>query len=147
MACNNVTMTCQLSGWIKILTKLTKHEDVRIAVPAARALINLDCDSQEQVSYMRRVYPLYPLFTTLRQPKVDVIFIHGLLGGAFITWRQRDMISCGHTSPFQLLGNFFVTESHLLMCRVRNSFTVMGLLYFSFILLIKIYCLLFSLFI
>lgn len=63
-----------------------KHEDVRISIPAARALANLQ---NEEESYKRHLYLLYPNYVGNKKPKVDVVFVHGLLGGVFFTWRQR----------------------------------------------------------
>ncbi|KAJ8969533.1 hypothetical protein NQ314_001716 [Rhamnusium bicolor] len=75
------------SGWIGVLSEWVNHKDIRISVPAARALANLDVDND--LTYSRRLYPLHPLLRTSRDQEVDVIFVHGLLGGVFYTWRQR----------------------------------------------------------
>lgn len=100
-----------MSGWIKILALLSQHKDVRVSAPAERALLNYDEDDTlngQRLKFYRRVYPLYPTRRMKAQPKIDVVFIHGLLGGVFITWRQRDTGNCSHKSPFELLGkNFF----------------------------------------
>ncbi|KAG5863722.1 hypothetical protein JTB14_022715 [Gonioctena quinquepunctata] len=76
------------SGWIGILSEWMKHPDVRISIPAARALANLDIDNEHL--YSRRLYLLYPMMRTLKDQDVDVVFVHGLLGGVFYTWRQRN---------------------------------------------------------
>lgn len=69
-----------MSQWIK-------HEDVRISIPATKALANLDQD--DDTLYLQRLYLLSPSTRTLKEPDIDVIFVHGLLGGVFFTWRQR----------------------------------------------------------
>lgn len=94
-------------GWIKLLSTLSRHKDIRVSAPAQKALCNFDTDDpiQKDVNvYSSRVFPLHPTSRTLLNPKLDVIFIHGLLGGVFITWRQRDFGHCTHKSPLELLG-------------------------------------------
>ncbi|XP_008212677.1 protein SERAC1 [Nasonia vitripennis] len=79
------------SGWIGILASWSRHKDIRLAAPASRALANLDFDDNEDEKYSQRIYPLYPLHRVDFKKKLDVVFIHGLLGGIFVTWRQRDI--------------------------------------------------------
>ncbi|XP_045460530.1 protein SERAC1 isoform X3 [Harmonia axyridis] len=74
------------TGWIGILAEWMKHEDVRISIPAARALSNLE--NNEEL-YKKYLYLLHPSYVGSKKPKVDVVFVHGLLGGVFFTWRQR----------------------------------------------------------
>ncbi|XP_034940512.1 protein SERAC1-like [Chelonus insularis] len=78
------------SGWIGVLAAWSRHKDIRLAGPAARTLLNLDVDGNNGEKFPRRVYLLHPTERTKSTPKLDVIFIHGLLGGVFISWRQRD---------------------------------------------------------
>lgn len=63
---------------------------MRLSGPAVRALANLDVDDNPSEKYHRRIYLLHPQHRDLGTPKLDVVFIHGLLGGVFVTWRQRD---------------------------------------------------------
>lgn len=77
------------TGWLRILAKWARDEDMRVQVTASLALANLDKDDVFNVVYPTKVYPLYPKNERKEQPNVDVIFIHGLLGGVFITWRQK----------------------------------------------------------
>ncbi|CAH1994451.1 unnamed protein product [Acanthoscelides obtectus] len=83
----NILGPMHKSGWIGVLYDWTKHDDVRISIPAARALANLDFDSQS--IYNRYIYLLYPITRTSSGQELDVVFVHGLLGGVFYTWRQR----------------------------------------------------------
>ncbi|KAJ8961428.1 hypothetical protein NQ318_014675 [Aromia moschata] len=76
------------SGWIGVLSEWINHEDIRVSVPAARALANLDIDNTSK--YSRQLYLLHPVTRTVEDHKVDIVFIHGLLGGVFYTWRQRN---------------------------------------------------------
>ncbi|XP_017887632.1 protein SERAC1-like isoform X3 [Ceratina calcarata] len=78
------------SGWIGTLVEWSQSKDIRLSAPASRALANLDIDENENVKYPRRIYLLHPLHKTRGKIKLDVVFLHGLLGGVFITWRQRD---------------------------------------------------------
>ncbi|MEE6475387.1 hypothetical protein FKM82_010736 [Ascaphus truei] len=79
------------SGWISILAEAMKSPYVIQSSHAARALANLDRDAVHE-KYPDGVYVLHPQYRT-RQPtgiKADVLFVHGLLGAAFKTWRQQD---------------------------------------------------------
>lgn len=78
-----------IMGWIGILAKWSRDEDMRIQVTASLALANLDKADNFPVVYPSKVYPLYPRNERKMTPNVDVIFVHGLLGGVFITWRQK----------------------------------------------------------
>lgn len=69
---------------------MLKSDDLRIAGPAAKILINLDEDDSHEGKYKRRVYLLQPIHRGFAKSNVDVILVHGLLGGVFFTWRQRD---------------------------------------------------------
>ncbi|XP_067845259.1 protein SERAC1 isoform X2 [Heptranchias perlo] len=77
------------SGWIGILAEAMKSPYVIQASHAARALANLDRDTVEE-KYEDGVYILHPQYRTSQPIKADVLFIHGLLGAAFKTWRQKD---------------------------------------------------------
>lgn len=62
---------------------------MRLSVVAGRALANLDKDDQYKAKYEKGIYSLHPVLRTDQQTKVDVVIVHGLLGGVFYTWRQR----------------------------------------------------------
>lgn len=79
---------CSIPGWIAVLSECINHEDVRVSIPAAKALANLDFDNHHD--YARCLYLLSPLTRSTKDRDVDVVFIHGLLGGVFYTWRQRN---------------------------------------------------------
>lgn len=68
----------------------TNESDVRLATTAATALANFDIDDNFNAEYNKRVYLLHPMHRVDQNSKVDVVFVHGLLGGVFFTWRQRD---------------------------------------------------------
>lgn len=79
-----------MEGWIGTLVEWSRNSDIRLSAPASRALANLDMDENEHIKYPRRIYLLHPLHKTRTNIKLDVVFLHGLLGGVFVTWRQRD---------------------------------------------------------
>lgn len=69
-----------VTGWVGVLARWTRHPDIRIQVTAAKALANMDVDDHHSNEYQSKVYPLYPLIRTRQKQKLDIIFIHGLLG-------------------------------------------------------------------
>ncbi|XP_063299475.1 protein SERAC1 isoform X2 [Pelobates fuscus] len=77
------------SGWISILAEVMKSPYVIQSSHAARALANMDRDSAHE-KYPDGVYVLHPQYRTSQPIKADVLFVHGLLGAAFKTWRQQD---------------------------------------------------------
>ncbi|XP_055629140.1 protein SERAC1 isoform X3 [Toxorhynchites rutilus septentrionalis] len=79
------------SGWIGIMSRWQKDIDMRMQVTTDIALSNLDRDDPNGFNYESNVYPLYPKGRRKNKPDVDVVFIHGLLGGVFVTWRQKDL--------------------------------------------------------
>ncbi|XP_072746379.1 protein SERAC1 [Anoplolepis gracilipes] len=79
------------SGWIGILSRWSRSDDIRLSAQAISALANLDTDGNEGAKYSQRVYLLHPLHRVHAATKMDVVFLHGLLGGVFVTWRQRDI--------------------------------------------------------
>uniref|UniRef100_A0A8C5N4T0 Protein SERAC1 n=1 Tax=Leptobrachium leishanense TaxID=445787 RepID=A0A8C5N4T0_9ANUR len=77
------------SGWISILAEVMKSPYVIQSSHAARALSNLDRDTVCE-KYHDGIYVLHPHYRTSQPIKADVLFVHGLLGAAFKTWRQQD---------------------------------------------------------
>ncbi|XP_046995280.1 protein SERAC1 isoform X5 [Schistocerca americana] len=77
------------TGWIGILAQWSRDPDIQISSPAVKALYNLD-EECEDGRFPRSIYVLHPTVRTMHVPKIDVVFIHGLWGGLFVTWRQRD---------------------------------------------------------
>ncbi|KAH8263270.1 hypothetical protein KR044_006683, partial [Drosophila immigrans] len=79
-----------VSGWVGTLAEWQQCPDLRLQVISAKTMANLDHDDPNQSTYPPNVYPLHPRVRTRRKPTADIVFVHGLLGGVFITWRQRD---------------------------------------------------------
>ncbi|KAI7799696.1 protein SERAC1 [Triplophysa rosa] len=77
------------SGWISALAEMIQSPHIMQASHAARALANLDRDAVRE-KYQDGVYILHPQCRTNQPIKADILFVHGLLGAAFKTWRQKD---------------------------------------------------------
>uniref|UniRef100_A0A8C5K545 Protein SERAC1 n=1 Tax=Jaculus jaculus TaxID=51337 RepID=A0A8C5K545_JACJA len=77
------------SGWVSIMAEALKSHLIVEASHAARTLANLDRETVQE-KYPDGVYVLHPQYRTSQPIKADVLFIHGLMGAAFKTWRQQD---------------------------------------------------------
>ncbi|XP_036355213.1 protein SERAC1 isoform X3 [Octopus sinensis] len=75
------------SGWVSILVKWLKSVDIDVCLNTARALANMDIDSASAM-YHDGIYVLHPIYRSKEPIYADVVFVHGLLGGPFKTWRQ-----------------------------------------------------------
>ncbi|XP_045428799.1 protein SERAC1 isoform X5 [Pipistrellus kuhlii] len=77
------------AGWVSLLAEALKSHHIVEASHAARTLANLDRETVQE-KYQDGVYVLHPQCRTSQPIKADVLFIHGLMGAAFKTWRQQD---------------------------------------------------------
>ncbi|KAM9155747.1 protein SERAC1 isoform 1-T1 [Pangshura tecta] len=77
------------AGWVSILAEAMKSPHVIQSSHASRALANLDRETVQE-KYPDGIYVLHPQYRSSQPIKADVLFIHGLLGAAFKTWRQQD---------------------------------------------------------
>uniref|UniRef100_A0A3Q4I398 Protein SERAC1 n=1 Tax=Neolamprologus brichardi TaxID=32507 RepID=A0A3Q4I398_NEOBR len=77
------------SGWVSVLAEMMQCPHIMQASHAARALANLDRETVKE-KYPDGVYILHPQTRSNKPIKADVLFIHGILGAAFKTWRQKD---------------------------------------------------------
>lgn len=79
------------SGWIYLLSNWQSDDDLRIQVFASTSLNNLDKHDTSGFIYQPKLYPLYPRGKINEKPALDLVFVHGILGGIWVTWRvQRD---------------------------------------------------------
>lgn len=93
------------SGWIYLLSNWQQDADLRIQVLASTSLNNLDKFDTSGFVYRPKLYPLHPRGKINEKPALDIIFVHGILGGIWITWRvQRE--SDMDQSPPPLDDNF-----------------------------------------
>uniref|UniRef100_A0A182R0X8 GPI inositol-deacylase n=1 Tax=Anopheles farauti TaxID=69004 RepID=A0A182R0X8_9DIPT len=90
-ACPGLGYEFHASGWIGILARWKRDVDMRMQVTADLTLENLDQDDPNGFRYAPKVYPLHPRGRQQAKPALDVVFVHGLLGGVFVTWRQKDL--------------------------------------------------------
>lgn len=77
-------------GWIKTLVQYARSEHLELSMPAYKTLANLDDDATKiNGTYGNHIYLLSPIY---RQPyesiNFDVVFVHGLVGSVFKSWRQ-----------------------------------------------------------
>ncbi|KAL7031040.1 hypothetical protein ACKWTF_006878 [Chironomus riparius] len=87
------------SGWIYMLSNWKHDEDLRVQVFASTSLNNLDKFDPIKFKYRPKLYPLYPREKMFKKPDLDLVFVHGLLGGIWITWRVQkdaDMMKIGN---------------------------------------------------
>lgn len=100
------------SGWIYLLSKWQNDSDLRIQVLAATGLSNLDKFDKSKFVYQPKLYPLYPRGRINEKPALDIIFVHGILGGIFITWRvqKESDININERSEATNLNNSFFQE-------------------------------------
>lgn len=78
------------SGWVAIFAQWLRSSDIVLSLLATKALANLDACASGNCFYGDGVYLYHPQFTDSEPIEADVVFIHGLLGGPFKTWRQQD---------------------------------------------------------
>ncbi|XP_068609767.1 protein SERAC1 [Brachionichthys hirsutus] len=85
----NIHQAIAQSGWVSVLAEMMQSPHIMQVSHAARALANLDREALEE-KYQDGIYILHPQTRGNQPIKADVLFIHGILGAAFKTWRQKD---------------------------------------------------------
>ena len=83
------------SGWLGTLASWKQRQEMEICLPAEKCLANLDIEFGGN-TFSPGIYLLAPSdrlvqhINNLSNWGVDVVFVHGLWGGVFFTWRQRE---------------------------------------------------------
>lgn len=75
-----------VNGLVGELARLVQSKDVRLSSSAAVCLANLSGEE----CYGPGLYLLHPVYRTTKKYVCDTLLVHGLRGGVFVTWRQRD---------------------------------------------------------
>lgn len=77
------------SGWLPRLATLTSSNDLEKCLLARKVLLNgYGTFDNGRPQFMTNVYEMH--CSTTMDPAFDVIFLHGLRGSVFRTWRQKD---------------------------------------------------------
>jgi protein SERAC1 len=74
--------------WLRVIVEWLHSNRIELSLPAAKILYNLGNDSHSYLS--ESLYVLHPINSDFSDRSFDVVFVHGLLGGTFRTWRQCD---------------------------------------------------------
>ncbi|XP_060809740.1 protein SERAC1 [Amyelois transitella] len=74
------------NGLVGELSRMLRSNDIRLSSSAAVTLSNLSGES----CYRPGLFLLHPIYRTTSPPSCDTLLVHGLRGGVFVTWRQRD---------------------------------------------------------
>ncbi|CAB4009890.1 SERAC1 isoform X1 [Paramuricea clavata] len=77
-------------GWLRELQTWIKSKDIVVKSHSVRALANLDRDGERGHTYEDGIFVAYPdKQLKCCRPEVDLVFVHGLRGSPFRTWRGR----------------------------------------------------------
>lgn len=96
-----------VDGWIRTLVQYSRSDQLEQSLPAVKALSNLDDDRIKQDGiYGNHVYLLSPFYRDNHaDPVFDLIFVHGLVGSVFKSWRQGSVALDEFGNPAKLDTN------------------------------------------
>jgi len=98
------------SGWVGILARWKQDPNLLINLPATKALSNMDQEFGGN-KFKPGIYLMLPNDRHVQHKNnlsnwgVDVVFLHGLMGGVFYTWRQQDTDNQREFSEYQVSEN------------------------------------------
>ena len=98
-------------SWVGLLAEWKQHPSLLVSLPATKALCNLDQEFGGH-KYEPGIYLMLPNDRHVQHKNnrsnwgVDVVFVHGLMGGVFYTWRQFDPENVREFSNDQVWKNF-----------------------------------------
>ena len=104
----------QRAGWVGILAKWKQNPNLLVSLPATKALCNMDQEYGGH-KFEPGIYLLLPNDRHVQHKNnlsnwgVDVVFVHGLMGGVFYTWRQQDPDNVREFSNDQVGLNFVLS--------------------------------------
>lgn len=82
-----------VNGWIQSLVEFVRSDHLEVSLPAAKALANLDEDSNKTYGhYENHLYLLSPIYDEPGEADFDIVFLHGLVGSIFKSWRQGSVV-------------------------------------------------------
>ncbi|VVC24482.1 Armadillo-type fold,Armadillo-like helical,Alpha/Beta hydrolase fold [Cinara cedri] len=89
----DLTQDICVTGWISILFKWKNHQNFRIQSWANRTLLNMDNEDPINGNYKfgKQTVLLYPKDRSHQDATIDVVLVHGLLGGVSFSWREKDL--------------------------------------------------------
>lgn len=85
--------------------KWKSHQNFRIQSWANRTLLNMDNDDPIYGNYKfgKQTVLLYPKNRSHQDAVIDVVLVHGLLGGVSFSWREKDLFI---NEPLGLFGEY-----------------------------------------
>jgi len=98
---------CYDSGWISVLFEWKNHKNFRIQSWANRTLLNMDDRDPMNSNYKfgKQTVLLHPKNRSFENVKIDIVLVHGLLGGISFSWREKDT----HINePLGIFGEYII---------------------------------------
>ncbi|XP_025423884.1 protein SERAC1 isoform X2 [Sipha flava] len=100
-----------LTGWISVLFNWKTHQNFRIQSWANRTLLNMDDEDpiNGNYSFGKQTVLLHPKNRCQKDTKIDIVLVHGLLGGVSFSWREKYLMK---NEPLGLFDMSNKVESH-----------------------------------